>query len=601
MNRVAIYILTGLFCVAVATASAQSPVYTPDQIERVAKLSELYGHIKFFHPYPGYKAINWDSAFAATVPQVANAQTDEEAVSAIRQLLGVLNDEATIVQQTTKRAATATSPADSMQVYVTPDSILVLKTNGYAGVSDYERSIEKVGTLASLLPRARAVLLDLRSSRQLSDFESEGFLYAFQYVGLERLLSAEQFTTAGVRLRNYSGFAPESGNSSGGYWSGYYTLSGQTIQPRRTAKNRPLTILVNKNSVLTPSLFALRTRPHVRFYSTDTLSDAQLARTVTFPYSDAISVRFRTGELVNADGSIGLTGVSILPADNATGYAFDQLKNSPQKPAAAMVGTAAPLPVTPPSAGYPPGKFPALGYRLLAGAKIWSIIHYFHAYKDLMPTNWDTSLRTAIGELAAARDSMQYALAIAHFYRTIQDGHGFISGSALPAYAGNGGVLIDIQFIENKPVITRVYADSIAAKGIRVGDLVTAVNGEKIDARIARMSAVQPASNDWTRLYYVRNRLLRSPVGTPIRIGLLGADGREITISLISQPASQLQPPPDTSVTFRLLPGKIGYVDMGRLETKDVDRMFETFRDTKAIIFDTRNYPQGTAWAIAPA
>ena len=117
MNRVAIYILIGLFCVAVATASAQSPTYTPDQIERVAKLSELYGHIKFFHPYPGYKPINWDSAFAAMAPQVANAQTDEETVSAIRQLLGVLNDEATIVQQTTKRAATATSPADSMQVY----------------------------------------------------------------------------------------------------------------------------------------------------------------------------------------------------------------------------------------------------------------------------------------------------------------------------------------------------------------------------------------------------------------------------------------------------------------------------------------------------
>ena len=281
-------------------------------------------------------------------------------------------------------------------------------------------------------------------------------------------------------------------------------------------------------------------------------------------------------------------------------YSSQLKKSITQKPAVATAGTAAPLPVTPPSAGYPPGKFPALGYRLLAGAKIWSIIHYFHAYKDLMPTNWDTSLRTAIGELAAARDSMQYALAIAHFYRTIQDGHGFISGSALPAYAGNGGVLIDIQFIENKPVITRVYTDSVAAKGVRVGDVVTAVNGEKIDARIARMSAIQPASNDWTRLYYVRNRLLRSPVGTPIRIGLLGADGREKTISLISQPASQLQPPPDTSVTFRLLPGKIGYVDMGRLETKDVDRMFETFRDTKAIIFDTRNYPQGTAWAIAP-
>ena len=592
--------LTLLF-IAIAATWAQSPAYTPAQIERVAKLSELYGHIKFFHPYLGYKPINWDSAFAVAAPQVANAKTDDETVTAIRQLLRVLNDDATTVRQTTKPAATATTtPADSMQVYLTPDSTLVLKTNGYAGASDFELDIEKVGALAELLPKARAVLLDLRSNRPLSEVELGGFQYGLQYVGLERLLSADPVTSAGVRLRNHSGFAPENGSTSGGYWSGYYTLSGQIVQPRRSAKNRPLVILANKNGVVTPDLFALRTRPHVRFYSTDTLSDAQLARTVTFPFSESIQVPFRTGELVNPDGSIGLTDVPIIPARTATEYALGQLKDFTPKPTVATSGAAAPLPVTPPPAGYPTGKFPTLGYRLLAGAKIWSVIHYFHAYKDLMPTSWDASLRTAIGELAAATDSMQYALAIAHFYRTIQDGHGFISGSPLNKYAGDGGVLIDIQFVENKPVITRVYADSVAAKGVRVGDLITSVNGEKIATRIARMSAIQSASNEWTRLSYVRNRLLRSPVGTPIRIGLLGADGRERTVSLISQSSNQLQPPPDTSVKFRRLPGNIGYVDMGRLETKDVGRMFETFNDTKAIIFDTRNYPNGTAWSIAP-
>lgn len=593
-------VLTLVF-VSATTASAQSPAYTFDQVERVAKLSELYGHIKFFHPYLGYKPINWDSAFAAAAPLVAKAKTDEETVTAIRQLLTVLNDEATTVQRTTKPAVTVkATPADSMQVYFTPDSTLVLKTNGYAGASDFEQDIEKLGMLASLLPKARAVLLDLRSNRPLSEYESGYFGYALNYTGFERLLSADPFPTAGVRLRNHSGFVPESGNTSGGYWSGYYTISGQTIQPRQTSKNRPLAILVNKDAALTPELFALRTRPHVQFYGTDTLSDTQLARTVSFPFSDSISVRFRTGELVNADGSIGLTGVQTIPAGNATEYVLDQLINPSPRPAVPTTGAAAPLPVTPPPPVYSPDKFPALGYRLLAGAKIWSIIHYFHAYKDLMPTDWNASLRTAIGELAAARDSMQYALAVAHFYRNIQDGHGSISGSVLPGYAGAGGLLIDIQFIDNKPVITHVYVDSVAAKGVGVGDVITSVNGEKIDARIARMSAIQPASNEWTRLHYVRNRLLRSPVGTPIHIGLLGADGRERTVSLISQPGSRLQAPPDTTATFRLLPGRIGYVDMGRLETRDVDRMFETFRDTKAVIFDTRNYPQGTAWAIAP-
>ena len=588
------------------TVLAQPVTYTPAQIERVAKLSELYGHIKFFHPYVGYKPINWDSAFAVAAPLVANAKTNDETVAAIRQLFSALHDDATTVQLTAKQTAPSetSTGADSMQVYFTPDSTLVLKTNNYAGASDYDIPIEKFSSFVSQLPKARAALLDLRGERVLSDEEKNYFQYALSYVGLERALVAEPYATSGMRLRNHSGFATEGGGTNG-YWSGFYTLSGQTIQPRRGVKSRTLAILVNKQAALSPALFALRSHPNVQFLSADTLSDASLVSTVAFPFSDSIAVRFRTGELVNPDGSLGVPDVPLIPltikSDVVERYALDRLQNPIRSATTVRTAvSAASLPITPPIATYAPDKYPTLGYRLLAGAKIWSVIHYFHAYKDLMSTDWNANLRTAIGELATAADSTQYALAVAHFYRNIQDGHGFINASALRYYAGSGGVPIDIRFIDGKPVITRVFADSVAAKGIRVGDVLTEVNGEKVNVRIARMSAIQPASNEWTRLHYLRYRLLRSPVGMPLRFKLLGADGREKTVALMSQPASQIQPPADTSAIFRLLPGNIGYVNMEKLQTKDVDRMFETFKQTKAIIFDMRNYPQGTAWTIAP-
>jgi hypothetical protein len=37
-----------------------------------------------------------------------------------------------------------------------------------------------------------------------------------------------------------------------------------------------------------------------------------------------------------------------------------------------------------------------------------------------------------------------------------------------------------------------------------------------------------------------------------------------------------------------------------RLSTRMVDSMFAALADTRAIIFDVRGYPQGTAWPIAP-
>jgi hypothetical protein len=55
-----------------------------------------------------------------------------------------------------------------------------------------------------------------------------------------------------------------------------------------------------------------------------------------------------------------------------------------------------------------------------------------------------------------------------------------------------------------------------------------------------------------------------------------------------------------TGEAFKLLSGNIGYADLDRLTVPMVDAMFEKFKNTNAIIFDDRTYPQGTAWTIAP-
>jgi C-terminal processing protease CtpA/Prc len=56
----------------------------------------------------------------------------------------------------------------------------------------------------------------------------------------------------------------------------------------------------------------------------------------------------------------------------------------------------------------------------------------------------------------------------------------------------------------------------------------------------------------------------------------------------------------DDHKDIELLKGNIGYVNMGSLSGKRIDHMFDTLMQTKAIIFDIRNYPQGTAWGIVP-
>ena len=50
---------------------------------------------------------------------------------------------------------------------------------------------------------------------------------------------------------------------------------------------------------------------------------------------------------------------------------------------------------------------------------------------------------------------------------------------------------------------------------------------------------------------------------------------------------------------WRMLPGNIGYVNLGRLLVDDVAAMMNEFRSTRAIVFDVRNYPNNTLYAIA--
>jgi C-terminal processing protease CtpA/Prc len=57
---------------------------------------------------------------------------------------------------------------------------------------------------------------------------------------------------------------------------------------------------------------------------------------------------------------------------------------------------------------------------------------------------------------------------------------------------------------------------------------------------------------------------------------------------------------PRAGAVYRVLAGNVGYVDLSRLTVDQVDPMFAALSGTRAIVFDDRGYPNGTAWSIAP-
>src|SRR4029079_7974381 len=128
------------------------------------------------------------------------------------------------------------------------------------------------------------------------------------------------------------------------------------------------------------------------------------------------------------------------------------------------------------------------------------------------------------------------------------------------------------------------------------------VDGEDARARLARYAALISASTPQGLADKAAVSFMNGPVGSTVRLKLGGGSGREreVTLSRKAEDYTTLYHRERTGDVVKLLAGNIGYVDLDRLTIPMVDDMFEKLKNTRAIVFDMRGYPNGTVWAIAP-
>jgi C-terminal processing protease CtpA/Prc len=153
--------------------------------------------------------------------------------------------------------------------------------------------------------------------------------------------------------------------------------------------------------------------------------------------------------------------------------------------------------------------------------------------------------------------------------------------------------------VEGQPVITHFMDDSAArAAGAQVGDIVVAVDGEDARARMRRLERHIPASTPQALQRVAAMRLTGGPAGSTVTLRVRRAGGAERTLTMTRTERFELTG--RSGPLFRVLQGNIGYADLGRLPVSLVDSMFEHLKGTRAIVFDMRGYPLGTAWSVAP-
>lgn len=565
------------------------------RLERLVALGKLWSAVKFFHPYLAYREIDWDAALIAAIPRVNAATSAEEYATAVQNMLDKLGDPATCVIQPTPAAAANEGARHPLSKF-TSDSLLLVTITNYGDLTDFGGATEKLRTIGRQLALARGAVFDLRASAPIRA-EAAGMLaFLFEWSALNGLFAATPVSTPGQRARMHVGYAPQSGGTSGGYYSAFYVNDGQTY-PSASKQEVPTVFVSNDHSELPPIALALQAVGKAAIIAEGNASEASLVKTHRFSLTDDVEVRMRLSELIAEDGTGGFQPNLVAATSSATD---DQTLSTALVWARRADFKTSTTRQTLPARAVPQAerayhemRYPPLEYRLLAAFRIWSTIYYFFPYQDLMDEDWEGVLKSFLPQMAAARDSLEYALTVAEMVTHMHDSHGFIRSEVLRQYFGVAPPPIRARMIEGLSVVESFLDDSTArAAGIEIGDVILRVDGEEVTARLTRYSKYLAASTPQALMTMAAARFLNGADSSIATLTLRDRNNRVQEVKLLRQSAYRANWSGERGGDMlKLLPNNIGYADLDRLPVAMVDSMFTMFKNAKAIIFDMRGYP----------
>ena len=556
---------------------------TSGSSDRVASAGRLWAAIKYFHPWLAYRDVNWTAAWASAYPDIKAARNGEEYKKAINEMLAALGDPLT-------KVATESSPTTADGGHITSrwerDSILVVTV---PHSSDWAGMTQEFVKVTQELLKAKTLVFDLRDA-------SEESVFAMGQTGIDRALSKTPVTAPGERRRFHSGLATEA-STSGMYYSGFNVQQGARFEPLPKAMDITSIFVVSNRTMIPPVALALQAAGKALIIGEGAAAD--LVTTTTITLADGLKVNVRLGELLFPDGTVGYQPELSVPEGQGLKAALDaaakplNMKQA-DRPRPQVVPSQSPAPK------YPDDPYPTPAYRALAAVQVWANHEYFYPYKKLMNEDWTGVLNEFVPRLEAATDAREYQLGVSEMLTHVHDTHSGAYSKTLAQFNEAVPPLV-LRWIENAPVVTQIRdKDLVANAGIAIGDAIVAVDGTDVSARVKELSKYASASTPQALMWKVCSNLLAGVDGSQVALQVRKPDGAVRTASLPRKREYRTGERGLGGEIIRILPENIGYADLNRLTVPMVDAMFEKFRDMRAIIFDMRGYPNGTAWAIAP-
>jgi|GEM_PF-169509 len=236
--------------------------------------------------------------------------------------------------------------------------------------------------------------------------------------------------------------------------------------------------------------------------------------------------------------------------------------------------------------------------RCLMLFKYWNIVNYFDLNLHLSDVPWDSTLIRHAASVSRANTYPDLYLEFKRITAALNDGHVMLLGA--PYHPGSYQPKLILRFIGDG-----CYVFKSGYKEIHRGDKILSVEGKTIAQWEDSLKSLVSAGNPDNRKCLLCFFMLRGHLGTAMQLEYEDSLGavHPLTVGRYANAQSawfKEYAPSDSlgSLKWRKWECDVGYVNMGNLQPEDVASMYDSLKDAKAIIFDVRNYPNGTMWEL---
>jgi C-terminal processing protease CtpA/Prc len=606
ISRTAIFILVIMFLPIVsAVADDEQDTAVPDsvRIERLAGLCELWGVIKYFHPYLAYKDIDWDEALIKTIPRVNKAETADDYKQAIRYMLSFLQDPNTYIHDDSyifPRSKISDLPDVEFwpSIVATEDSIAIIVANEFEKISvDAFEIDDQAAYIYGEVRNGSGVIIDVRRLDQLDSIDDRGTSIGSLHYFLQSLISQLIRKPAVIPSNRYRSYNADINSIFSEYETGYSYRDTYFVEGKRdNPDSLPIVFIINEGSAdLLTLLGGLQASKQAAIIYEGNFDREGGIETYDVHLLDEIKVSVRLTEIVKSDGTESVHPDLVIPYTTDTTLmdcppvktALDIIRGRREVPPPIGVFLS-PVALRPFDEIYDKLSYMTKELRLLALFRFWNELRYFYPYPEAVGDSWSATLLEVLPVFELARTEKEFVLAFGRLIHRLYDSNVYIGWYHNSEHFGRYNASFAVDFIEGKTIISFIegYAYN-SIPGLDVGDIVLAIDGEDINVRRERLAGYRSASTTGAMQRKVQEILLTSTNPSPLKITVQKKDGR--INDILSERRFGEPPYPDWLSNF-YEKGGYRYIDLNSVSKYKVDIQdsLKVILDSPGMILDLR-------------